>query len=104
MDWSGCELVEVIEGKVSGKPLVKGTRIPADIVRKYVDRGAPLEQVLEDYPSLSMDTVRRLAIPRAQADEGLEQLASLAQSRNGLLHEVIDKRGRHFPTAGEDAA
>jgi uncharacterized protein (DUF433 family) len=61
MDWSGCELVEVVEGKVSGVPLVKGTRIPADLVRKYLDRGAPLDEVVEDYPSLSLETVRTLA-------------------------------------------
>jgi uncharacterized protein (DUF433 family) len=60
MDWSGCELVEVIPGKVSGVPLVKGTRIPADLVLKYVDSGSPLEEIVEDYPSLSMETIRTL--------------------------------------------
>jgi uncharacterized protein (DUF433 family) len=60
MDWSNCEFVEVIEGKVSGVPLVKGTRIQADIVRKFYDRGAPIEQVVEDFPSLSPETVGKL--------------------------------------------
>ena len=32
MDWTDCELVEVIPGKVSGVPLIKGTRIPADTI------------------------------------------------------------------------
>ena len=61
MDWTGCELVEVIPGKVSGVPLVVGTRIPADLVLDYVDSGSPLEEIVEDYPSLSMATVRTLA-------------------------------------------
>ena len=61
MDWSGCELVEVIPGKVSGVPLVVGTRIPADVIVHYVDSGSPLEEIVEDYPSLSMETIRSLA-------------------------------------------
>ena len=61
MDWSGCELVEVIPGKVSGVPLVVGTRIPADVIFDYIDSGSPLEEITEDYPSLSVDTVRFLA-------------------------------------------
>jgi uncharacterized protein (DUF433 family) len=61
MDWSGCELVEVIPGKVSGVPLVVGTRIPADMIFDYVDSGSPLEEIAEDYPSLSMETIRYLA-------------------------------------------
>jgi uncharacterized protein (DUF433 family) len=53
MDWSGCELVEVIPGKVSGVPLVKRTRIPADLVLDLFDSGCPIEEMLEDYPSLT---------------------------------------------------
>jgi len=56
-DWSGCELVEVIPGKVSGVPLVEGTRIPADVIFDYVDSGSPLEEVVADYRSLSIQTV-----------------------------------------------
>lgn len=53
MDWSGCEFVEVIPGKVSGRPIVVGTRIPADLVLDYVDHGTSIEEILEDYPSLT---------------------------------------------------
>jgi uncharacterized protein (DUF433 family) len=60
MDWSGCELVEVIPGKVSGVPLVKGTRIPADLVLKYVDSGSPFEEIVEDYPSLTAEIVSKM--------------------------------------------
>jgi uncharacterized protein (DUF433 family) len=58
MDWSGCELVEVIPGKHSGDPLVKGTRIPADAVLSNFEAGSPLEEIAENYPSLSMETIR----------------------------------------------
>jgi uncharacterized protein (DUF433 family) len=61
MDWTGCELVEMIPGKVSGVPLVVGTRIPADVIFDYVDSGSPLEEVVADFPSLSMETVQSIA-------------------------------------------
>ncbi len=45
MDWNGCELVEVIPGKVSGVPLVKGTRIPADVIVGNFDAGSPVDEI-----------------------------------------------------------
>ncbi len=30
VDWSECPLVEVIPGKISGAPLLKGTRLPVE--------------------------------------------------------------------------
>jgi uncharacterized protein (DUF433 family) len=61
MDWTGCELVEVIPGKVSGKPLVVGTRIPADLVVDLVDSGYKMKEILEDYPSLTPEIVQDIA-------------------------------------------
>jgi len=57
MDWSGCELVEVIPGKVSGQPIIKGTRILADTIEHYSARGATVEEIQEDFPSLSKQTI-----------------------------------------------
>jgi uncharacterized protein (DUF433 family) len=60
MDWTGCELVEVIPGKVSGRPLVKGTRIPADVIVENFEAGSPVEEIEENYPSLSLVTISSL--------------------------------------------
>jgi uncharacterized protein (DUF433 family) len=60
MDWTGCDLVEVIPGKVSGRPIVKGTRILADTIDQYSARGAAVEEIREDYPSLSEETILRM--------------------------------------------
>jgi uncharacterized protein (DUF433 family) len=60
MEWSGCDLVEVVPGKVSGRPLVKGTRIPADVIMRNLEAGSPIEEILENYPSLSLATVQSL--------------------------------------------
>ena len=32
VDWTGCDLVERVPGKVSGRPIVRGTRILADAI------------------------------------------------------------------------
>jgi uncharacterized protein (DUF433 family) len=60
MDWSECELVEVIPGKVSGRPIVKGTRIPADAIVSNFEAGSPVEEIQENYPSLPLATVEAL--------------------------------------------
>jgi len=60
IDWSGCELIEQIPGKVSGRPVVRGTRIlPDGIVNSY-DAGESLESICEDWPSLSVAKIERL--------------------------------------------
>jgi len=44
VDWTGCELVERVPGKVSGRPIVRGTRIlagPVDHGDTAVDRVCP---------------------------------------------------------------
>ena len=67
MDWSGCDLVEVIPGKHSGDPLIKGTRIPADAVVSNFEAGSSLAEIAENYPSAAVETIEALiAYARAQ--------------------------------------
>jgi uncharacterized protein (DUF433 family) len=49
MDWSGCDFVEVIPGKVSGVPLVKGSRVQADTVLESYEMGESVEEIAYDY-------------------------------------------------------
>jgi uncharacterized protein (DUF433 family) len=49
MDWSGCSLVEVVPGKVSGVPLLKGTRLPADTVLDNYDAGLSEPEIAEQF-------------------------------------------------------
>jgi uncharacterized protein (DUF433 family) len=60
VDSSECELVESVAGKVGGKPVVKGTRIPADTILTDEELGATVEETQESFPSLSLDTIRRI--------------------------------------------
>jgi len=60
IDWTGCELVERITGKVSGRPIVRGTRILADMIVQDAELGSLLEEIHENYPDLPLATIERL--------------------------------------------
>jgi uncharacterized protein (DUF433 family) len=60
MDWSKCEDVEIIPGKVSGALLVKGTRIPVQAVLDNADDFTPEEMAHEIYEGLPVDRARRI--------------------------------------------
>ena len=60
MDWSGCELVEIVPGKVSGVPLVRGTRVPADQVIESLDDGESVDEIAYNYDLNAADILRLL--------------------------------------------
>jgi uncharacterized protein (DUF433 family) len=60
VDWSECDLVESVAGKVGGTPVVKGTRIPADTIPTDEELGATVEETHESFPSLSIETIRSI--------------------------------------------
>ncbi len=72
IDWTDCELVERVPGKVSGRPIVKGTRILADTIPQDAELGSTVEEISENYPDLSIATIERL-ISFAQNARGRRQ-------------------------------
>jgi uncharacterized protein (DUF433 family) len=60
VDWTACELIEQIPGKVSGRPLVRGTRIMPDGIVNSYDMGESIDDIHEDWPSLSTAQIKRL--------------------------------------------
>ena len=60
IDWTGCDLVERIPGKVSGRPIVRGTRILADTIDQDAELGSPLEEIHENYPDLALTAIQQL--------------------------------------------
>lgn len=69
IDWLQCELIEQIPGKVSGQPIVRGTRILPDAIVNSFDAGATLAELQEDYPGLKRSEIERL-IEFAHAHRG----------------------------------
>jgi len=49
VDWSGCEVVEIVPGKVSGVPLIRHTRVPVDQVIASKDGGETIEEIAYNY-------------------------------------------------------
>ncbi|MBI2107617.1 DUF433 domain-containing protein [Candidatus Woesearchaeota archaeon] len=41
-----------------GKPVIKGTRIPVDLIIKLVAQGMTEKEILEDYPHLTKDDIK----------------------------------------------
>ena len=52
--------MECVPGKVSGRPVVRGTRILADTIVQDAHLGSSLEEIHENYPDLSMAEIERL--------------------------------------------
>ncbi|MGH3540894.1 MAG: DUF433 domain-containing protein [Mycobacterium sp.] len=61
MAWRSEEgLVGKIErrpGAMGGKPLLAGTRVPVETVRRYLAAGRSVDDILEGFPILTVDDV-----------------------------------------------
>lgn len=60
IDWMACELIEKVPGKVSGRPVVRGTRIMPDPIVNSYELGDSIEEVHEGFPTLSLVQIKRL--------------------------------------------
>lgn len=60
MDWSQCRLIEVIPGKLSGAPVVKGTRLRAETIVSNYEAGSSVEEIAANYPSVSIAEIEEL--------------------------------------------
>lgn len=83
IDWTDCELVESVPGKVSGRPVVRATRILADAIVQDAELGSPLGEIRENYPDLSVADIQRLI---AFAHSHHVQRAACCGSRCPLPH------------------
>jgi uncharacterized protein (DUF433 family) len=53
--WEGYDGVEVIEGKVGGVPLIKRSRVPADLVAECLDAGETVDEIAYNYDLKPVD-------------------------------------------------
>ncbi len=68
MDWTECETVEVIPGKVSGAPLVKNSRVQADTVLDSYELGETVEQIAYNF-DLDAGDIRKVLMFAAEQSE-----------------------------------
>jgi uncharacterized protein (DUF433 family) len=60
IDWTTCELIEQVPGKVSGQPVIKGTRVLPDAIVNSFELGDTIEEIHDGFPSLSVAQIERL--------------------------------------------
>ena len=60
MDWTDCDLVEEIPGKMGGQPVVKGTRVRAQTIVDNFEAGSPVNEISENWPELPKTTITRV--------------------------------------------
>ena len=73
MDWTDCPLVEVVPGKVSGVPLLKGTRLPAETVLSNYEAGSPVEEISGNF-DMPQATIRELLTYAANKQKQLHNI------------------------------
>ena len=106
VDWSECDLVESVAGKVDGRPVVKGTRIPADTILTDEELGATAEETLESFPSLPFETTRSIRAcghshkaPVPALKVLLDATANLSQPFPGTASRLPGRPPTHRRTA-----
>lgn len=60
MDWSGCDVIEQVPGKMGGRPVIQGTRIEPDTILQDFELGSPVEEIHENFPTVPVDTIRNV--------------------------------------------
>jgi len=60
IDWTACELIEQVPGKVSGRPVVRGTKDYAGGDCDSYELGDTVEENHEGFPRLSIAQIERL--------------------------------------------
>ena len=60
MTWEGCDAVEKVPGKMSGEPVIKGTRVLADTIVSNFEAGSSLDEIEENYPHVPEEAIRKV--------------------------------------------
>ena len=57
LDWSQCDAVESIPGKVSGAWVLKGTRMPVQAVFANLEAGMSVQEITEVFDGVKQEEV-----------------------------------------------
>ena len=56
------EMIETKPEVMLGKPVIKGTRIPVDLIVRKLGEGASFEGLIDGYPNLSREAIQAALI------------------------------------------
>jgi len=71
--------IEINPKIMVGKPVIRGTRIPVELVLKMLSQGVSIEEILEEYPHLIREDIQACLAYAAQALE-LEEILPLERA------------------------
>ena len=71
--------IEINAGVMHGKPVIRGTRIPVELVLRKLAEGAMAEELLDAYPRLVADDIR----------------AALAYAADTIAHATVLELSSH---------
>jgi uncharacterized protein (DUF433 family) len=52
------ELIESMPEVMRGKPVIRGTRIPVELIVRKMGEGASIDDLLDGYPNLTKESVQ----------------------------------------------
>jgi uncharacterized protein (DUF433 family) len=58
LDWSQCDVVESVPGKVSGAWVLRGTRMPVSAIFENLAAGASIDDLMEWFQGLEREQVK----------------------------------------------
>ena len=68
------ERIEINPKVMVGKPVIKGTRIPVELILRMLSQGISTEEILEEYPHLTKEDIQAALAYAALALEDEEVL------------------------------
>jgi uncharacterized protein (DUF433 family) len=71
VDWSDCPMVETNPRRVSGAPILRGTRVQADSILENYEGGSPVEEISENF-GIPETTIRELLAFAARQQSRLQ--------------------------------
>lgn len=77
MDTPLLERISLDPKVMAGKPVIRGTRIPVELIVRMLAQGIPERDILQEYPRLQADDIHAALAYAAQvlADEAVFPLA-----------------------------
>ena len=64
--------IEINPKVMLGKPVIRGTRIPVEIVLRKLSQNISVEEILQDYPRLTREDIQAVLSHAAESVSGEE--------------------------------
>lgn len=77
------ERIEIDPEVMLGKPVIRGTRVPVELILRKLSDGATERDLLDGYPTLTVEDIR----------------AAIAYAADSVAHEEILLAGSSDPTS-----